>query len=314
MELINKYQTSLIFTAVLLGLVLGSFSQSNAIAAKLITPFLMIMLYGLFLSLPVSELKSALKNLRFLVAGLAINFLWTPFLAYGIGAVFLKNEPALWIGFVMLMVTPCTDWYLVFTGLSKGSVSLSTSILPLNLFFQVLLLPAYLFLFFGKSGRVDLASLAEGILIMLLIPAFFSILTRMIYSEGQRKKSRFFRGVERSQILFLAFAVCAIFGTTGKSLVGNPWVLLKLLIPVLLFFVLAFLLGSILSNFLKFSYSERVSLIFTTMARNSPIALAIAVSAFPTEPLIALALVIGPLIELPVLTFTSKVLVKSADK
>ena len=84
----------------------------------------------------------------------------------------------------------------------------------------------------------------------------------------------------------------------------------KLLIPVLIFFAVTFVLSWVVGAFLKFNYADNVSLVLTTMARNSPISLAIAVSAFSSEPLIALSLVIGPLIELPILALTSQILLK----
>lgn len=97
---------------------------------------------------------------------LTINFLWTPFLAWGLGAIFLSDHPALWIGFIMLMVTPCTDWYLILTEIAKGNVALATSILPVNLILQVLLLPIYLFLFAGVMKSIEVSVLLESIFIV----------------------------------------------------------------------------------------------------------------------------------------------------
>ena len=99
-----------------------------------------------------------------------------------------------------------------------------------------------------------------------------------------------------------------MFASQGKYLLQNMNVVLLLLVPVLLFFIINFLLGQFIGRMMHLSYKDTVSLSLTTLARNSPVALAIAVTAFPDEPLIALALVIGPLIELPVLAFVSQVL------
>ena len=73
----------------------------------------------------IKDLKNAFLNSKFARAGIIINLLWTPLLAWVLGAVFLSDHPALWIGFIMQMVTPCTDWYLAFTGIAKGNVALS---------------------------------------------------------------------------------------------------------------------------------------------------------------------------------------------
>ena len=99
-----------------------------------------------------------------------------------------------------------------------------------------------------------------------------------------------------------------MFASQGKYLLQNMNVVLLLLIPVLLFFIINFVLGQFIGRVMRLSYKDTVSLNLTTLARNSPVALAIAVTAFPDEPLIALALVIGPLIELPVLACVSQVL------
>src|SRR5699024_12703890 len=88
--------------------------------------------------------------------------------------------PALWIGFIMLMVTPCTDWYLAFTGIAKGNVSLSTSVLPINLILQVVFLPIYLLLFAGTIETIPISKLIESILIVLFIPFTLSHLTRFL--------------------------------------------------------------------------------------------------------------------------------------
>lgn len=147
MSTLEKIQTFIILAAVIFGVILGQFNMIHMHSEKFIVPFLFLMLYGLFLSIPLNDIKNGFRNLKFAGTSLGINFIWTPFLAWGLGALFLSDHPALWVGFIMLMVTPCTDWYLIFTEIAKGNVALSTSILPVNLILQVLLLPIYLFIF-----------------------------------------------------------------------------------------------------------------------------------------------------------------------
>jgi len=101
-----------------------------------------------------------------------------------------------------------------------------------------------------------------------------------------------------------------MFASQGEQLIQNPLILLKLLTPILLFFVIVFVVGQMVGRYLGFSYEDTASLNLTTLARNSPIVLAIALTAFPEKPLIALALVIGPLIELPVLGIISHTLLR----
>ncbi|MFC4685824.1 MULTISPECIES: arsenic resistance protein [Bacteroidota] len=312
MDKINKYQTIVILIAVIVGLVIGQSSLISDISASFIIPLLMVMLFGLFLTIDISELKHSFLNIKFSITSILINFVWTPIFAYLLGSIFLNNDIAIWMGFVMLMVTPCTDWYLVFTSVAKGNVPLSTAILPTNLILQVLLLPVYLLLFFGKSGNVDLGTLAESIIIVLVIPFTLAVLAKTIVkSRKSLSKNAFLGFFETSQVFFLSLAVVAMFASEGKDLINHPSIIYKMLLPVLIFFFVAFLVAYFVSKILKFNYADRVSLTLTTMARNSPISLAIAVSAFSAEPLIALALVIGPLIELPILVLTTQSLLRT---
>lgn len=310
MSTIEKFQTLIILLAVCAGLLLGQIEEVKVYAAYIIVPALAAMLYGLFLSIPLKDLTAAFKNRRFAIGSLAINFLWTPILAWILGYFLLSEHPYLWIGFIMLMVTPCTDWYLIFTQIARGNVVLSTAILPINLLLQLILLPLYLFLFSDISGNINLSGIWESILIILVIPFLLAQLTQSKLLNRNQKISinqRLASFFTKAQIPFLSLAIAAMFASQGEYLFENPEIMYLMLIPVLVFFLINFLFGQLVGRLLKFPYQDRVSLSMTTLARNSPIALAIAVTAFPNQPLIALALVIGPLIELPILVIVSQV-------
>ncbi|HIX55387.1 MAG TPA: bile acid:sodium symporter [Candidatus Sphingobacterium stercoripullorum] len=315
MEKLSKYQSLTILIALAIGLVLGNVSTAIAdISAKLIVPLIMLMLFGLFLTIKMSDLKAAFMNVRFSLTSLLINFVWTPVFAFILGLIFLSSNLPVWIGFVMLMVTPCTDWYLVFTNLAKGNLALSTAILPINLILQVLLLPAYLLLFFGQTGSIEANFLLESILLVLVVPFLLALVANQWTTKVAKLKGGLLDFFKNSQILFLSLAIMAMFASEGKNLILNYNILLKLLIPIFIFFLITYLLGVSISKWLKFTDGEKVSLVLTTMARNSPISLAIAVSAFAYEPLIAISLVVAPLIELPVLAITSQILLTTQNK
>jgi ACR3 family arsenite efflux pump ArsB len=123
MSLIEKLYTFIIFLAVLTGLTLAQAEHIRANAESFILPLLVAMLYITFLQIPLEEIKNSFKNLRFTYTSVSINFVWTPLLAWLLAFVFLGDHTALYIGFIMLMVTPCTDWYLIFTGIAKGNVA-----------------------------------------------------------------------------------------------------------------------------------------------------------------------------------------------
>ncbi|QQK75578.1 arsenic resistance protein [Salicibibacter cibarius] len=310
MGTLEKLQTFIILIAVGLGLSLGQIPIAEQYAALFVTPFLLLMLYGIFLGIPLHQIKSAFRNLTFLTANTIVNFIWTPLLAWGLGALFLADHPALWIGFIMLMVTPCTDWYLVFTGIAKGNVPLSTSVLPINLILQLLLLPVYLFIFAGTMEMVDVTTIVESVILVLTVPFVAACLTRYLLKNKKAFQKTWVPFFANGQIIFLSLAIMAMFASQGSYLFNNLELLFLLLIPILLFFIINYGIGRGISRILTFTYADAASFQLTIIARNSPISLAIALTAFPNEPLVALALVIGPLIELPLLAVISQLLLK----
>ncbi len=311
MSFLEKAQSLIILAAVFTGLALGTVPGISRIAGTLILPFLVVMLTGVFLNVPLRRFADVLRHGRVAIASLTINFLWTPALAWVLGWFFLRDQPLLWIGFLMLLVTPCTDWYLVFTGIARGNLALSTTLLPVNLVLQILFLPLYILLLAGAVLPIDPRLLAESVATVLLLPLGTAVVLRRVLVRWKGvswMERRLLPAVQSGQILFLGLAIAAMFASEGRVIAQNPWVLLRLLIPLLLFFCINTVLSLVTSRALKSDYGAFVSLSFLTLARNSPIALAIALAAFPDQPLVALALVIGPLIELPVLGLIAQVL------
>jgi ACR3 family arsenite efflux pump ArsB len=316
MNLINKLQTLIILIAVALGLFLAQWPTVASKAEYFIEPFLMLMLFGLFLAMPVKSLKAGFLHQKFVGISLMINFLWTPILAYALGYLFLSEHPALWIGFIMLLVTPCTDWYILFTNMAKGNTALSTSILPLNLILQVILLPLYLYLFLDQTGLIPFKSIFNSILLVIIIPFLLAYIIKLILLKinarifFEQKLLPFF---ESTHILFLGLAILAMFASEGQHLMNNLQLVYILFVPLILFFTINYVLSRLSSKAAKLDYPDSVSLTLTTLARNSPISLAIALVAFPHTPLIALTLVIGPLIELPILSLVTQLLLRKRN-
>ncbi|NMS89286.1 arsenic resistance protein [Clostridioides difficile] len=313
MEEVNKFQSFVILGMVLLGILLGQIEFIQTYSDYLIMPSLTIMLFLVFLQVPIKEIGSSFKNFKFTLTSIAINFIWTPVLIFVLGKLFLSHNPELLIGFVMLMVTPCTDWYLIFTGIAKGNVALGSSVLPLNLILQLLLLPIYILLIGGSSINIDFMNLTQAVIFSLMIPLLLSIVVRYLiikkigtseFKEKITSKACDFQGY------FLNIAIVAMFASQGKILLENYQILFILLVPILIFFIINFIFTRVVSKALNLNYEDSVSLNLTTLARNSPIALAIAVATFPDKPLISLALIIGPLIELPILFLVTRILLK----
>ncbi|WP_276255439.1 arsenic resistance protein [Halomontanus rarus] len=313
MNVLERFQPVLVMAGVGAGLVAAQVSGVAALADALVLPFLMVMLFAAFTAIPLGGFRHAVRNRRVVGTSLGINFVWNPLLAVVLGAVFLRDQPALWIGLLMLLVTPCTDWYLVFTDIANGDVPLATSLLPYNLVLQLLLLPAYLYAFAGTTVDLPLDVLLESIVLVLVVPLAFAVIVRRGVRRFTGSRSRWFErrvlpALGPIQIVFLALAVAAMFASQGAVIVERPDLLALLALPVLAFYAINFLVGLAVGRLLEFSYEEVACLECTILSRNSPTALAIAVVAFPNEPLIALALVIGPLLELPLLSVVSALL------
>lgn len=308
MSLFEKLYTFIIFLAVMIGIGIGQVELIRANAESFILPISVAMLYITFLQIPIEDISNAFKNIKFTYTSVMINFVWTPILAWLLAMIFLGDNPALYIGFIMLMVTPCTDWYLIFTGIAKGNIALSAAILPLNLILQVILLPFYLLIFGGTTGVIEFSFLVESILIVLFIPLVLAYLTKMVLRNRQELRENLLSRFSVLPIILLSLAIVAMFASQGQLLLNNLDLMWQISIPILLFFLINFFVGQKAGQLMKFPNSDRTSLSLTTLARNSPIALAIAMTAFPDQPLIALTLVIGPLLELPILAIITQIL------
>lgn len=304
MDLTEKLEPIIIVSSVLVGLM---FSKVEFIAQNtdyMITFFLCMMLFGLFMEVPLGELKNSFKNTKFSLTSLVINFIWTPLFGYFLATLFLKGNIDVMIGFFMLILTPCTDWYLVFTKMAKGDLTLSLSILPMNLILQIILLPIYLLIFFSSGNAMDYTQLAQSILIVIVIPFIAAQIVKYLLKNDLKEKiSELFSSLE---IWFLALAVFCIFASQGKLLLDNLESVVTIFVPLVIFFATNTTIDLLLSEKVNFTYQEYASLTMTTLARNSPLALAIAINSFPSHELIAISLVIGPLIELPVLYAVSR--------
>ncbi len=304
MELIEKLEPIIIFSAILLGLLFSNINIISDSSSHLITLFLCLILYGVFLEVPINELKNSFKNVKFTSTSIIINFIWTPLFGYFLGSIFFKHNIDLFIGFFMLILTPCTDWYLIFTKLAKGNLKLSLSILPINLILQIALLPIYLMTFFSSGNIINPIEILKSLILVIVIPFIISLLTKNLLKDKIKEKvTDLFSKLE---LLFLSLAVFCIFSSEGKLLFTNLDSIVVIFVPLVIFFATNAIIDLLLSEKINFTYEEYASLTMTTLARNSPLALAIAITSFPAHELIAIALVVGPLIELPILYIVSK--------
>ncbi len=312
MHFFTRFQWVFMIIAIFIGLAL---SQSSAIAERaslFITPFLMIMLFGVFMQIPFKSLKAGFANVKLTALSLAVNFVWTPLLAFGLSYLFFRNAPDVFVALIMDLVTPCTDWYLVFTGIAGGHLAFSIALLPWNLLLQLVLMPVYLFIFAGAVVEIQPLIFLESFFRVLLAPFVVAVIARNILikyrGEGWFQHQVMAR-LDFFQALFLTLAIAAMFASQGMILLDNLDLVVKLILPVFLFFLINFILGRLIGRVFKLSYRESASLIITTLARNAPLAIVIAVAVFPGRPLIPLVLAVESLIELPLLYVFARLLI-----
>lgn len=304
----TRWQVPVVLAAVAVGTAIGLAFDLGTAPERLVVPVIVGLLMLTFLRIDAGAFGAAIRpHPTVAAASLGINFLWTPLFAGLLGWLLLSGQPDLRLGLVMLLVTPCTDWYLVFTGTARGNVALATSLLPPNLVLQLVLLPLYVATLTGAAADIPVGELAVDVGLILGIPVVIAAVVRLLASQGdvQRRLDDLLAQADLLALGLLAIAITAIFASHARVVVDEPDAFLRLVVPLATFFVVTYLVATVTARVLAVRYPERVTLTMTTLARNSPVALAVAAAAFPDRPLVVVALVVGPLVELPVLALTS---------
>ncbi len=310
-----RTQVAIVLGAVVVGLAVGVVFDPGDAAERVVLPALIALLVITFAGVrPTAWATAVGPHRRIAVASLVLNFGWAPIAALVLGATLLADQPDLRIGLVMLLVTPCTDWYLVFTRIAGGNVPLAAALLPVNLVVQLALLPVYVSVLSGADAGVPLGDLVRDVLVVVGVPAVVVAVARLLADRSGRTAALEL-GVARLQPVapvLLGVAVVGIFAAHATTVTDEAGAVVRVVIPVTVFFAVAFGLAAVAARRLGAAHPERVALTMSTMARNSPLALAVAAATFPDRPLVIVALVIGPLLELPVLALTAARLGRSA--
>lgn len=307
---LSRHQTILLIAGIITGLGLSrADSALLGYSDFLVTAGLFIVLLSIMVTISLESIGRAAKNLKFFSIAVSTNFIAIPLLAFILAWIFVGDEPALLLGLVMYLVTPCTDWFMAFTQQAKGDTALGTLLLPWNLLLQILLLPFYVLIIAGATIPVELADFKGAILLFFALPLLLSRVARklIIRTMGafDARASTFFSNIQTGA---LTLVVLAMFASQGREILDNALLFPRVLSAVGVFLIAVFVLAKIIGDIVALPRKEYVLLNFTTSARNSPVALAIALGAFPNQPLIAAIIVLGPLVELPILALEAKYL------
>jgi ACR3 family arsenite efflux pump ArsB len=316
--LLEKIQSPILIAVMLAGLILGVIGPNAGSAVNPVVYLtIIVLIYSMALGVPLGEVGRSYKRIKFFAIAWTLNFVAIPLIAWFLAMMFLGAYPAIFVGFILYLVTPCTDWFLVFTSMSRGDVPLGLALLPTNLALQILLLPVYIYVFAGQMIPFQLSAFFETLLVFIALPFFLAALTRYLIAKtkGKQRKNEIIGRISSPlQLATLSVVIFLMFFGQSHVIVDNLGPLLIIFVPLLIFFFISFVMAQVVSRYLRLEYKECALLTCTTAARNSPLSLAIAFGVFPNQPLIYVSLIIGVLIELPILVLITKALTASEKK
>ena len=278
----------------------GTFELTVPNAISLGVPIgLFAMMYPAMTNVRLGEVGVALRSPRQLAVVLAFNYLVAPFLMYGLAAIFV-GDPELRTGLVLYGLAPCIAMVIIFTFLAKGNTPMALVFVAVNSIAQMLLIPVYARLLIGDV-QFDVLVVAESVVLYLGLPLVLGVATRMsvVRRRGEAGMDALKPFLNGLSILGLLFTLVVMFALKGDLILERPGIVLEMAIPMAVFFAAMFFVVLLVGWRLRFPYRDAVAVAFNATGRDFEIAIAIAITAF--SPTVALATVVGPLIEVPVM-------------